>query len=157
MARLALRALLACALLLAGPPPPARAAAGGGEAVQLAVVAHPGVPHARLDAGEVRRIFMLRRLFWRDGTRVRPVNLPATSATRLAFSRAVLGRSPHDLSDYFNDLYFHGTRPPPVLESDRAVLLYVARVPGAVGYVSAATLAAPEAAGVRVLLTLDAR
>jgi hypothetical protein len=43
-----------------------------------------------------------------------------------------------------------------VLDSERAVLLYVARVRGAVGYVSAASLATPEAAGVKVVLSLDA-
>jgi hypothetical protein len=120
------------------------------------VVAHARVPESRLDAGEVRRIFLLRRRFWRGGTRILPVNLPAGSPTRLAFSRAVLGRTPRDLADYFNDLYFHGTRPPPVLESERAVILYVARTPGAVGYVPTAALAAPEAAEVKVLLTLEA-
>jgi hypothetical protein len=122
----------------------------------MAVVGHPAVPDARLDAGEVRRIYLLRRRFWRDGSPVHPVNLPAASPARVAFSRTVLGRTPRQLGDYFNDLYFHGTRPPPVLDSERAVLLYVARVRGAVGYVSAAALATPEAGGVKVLLSLDA-
>ncbi|MET0396354.1 MAG: hypothetical protein ABW277_05995 [Longimicrobiaceae bacterium] len=155
MARLALGALLALAAALA--PPAARGDVRGEvAAAPLAVIAHARVPESRLDAGEVRRIFLLRRRFWRGGTRILPVNLPAGSPTRLAFSRAVLGRTPRDLADYFNDLYFHGTRPPPVLASERAVLLYVARTPGAVGYVPAAALAAPEAAEVKVLLTLEA-
>lgn len=155
MARFAVGALLACALLRGAPAPGARPPAVSA-AVPMAVVAHPAVPDARLGAGEVRRIFMLRRRFWRDGSPVHPVNLPAASPARVAFSRAVLGRTPRQLANYFNDLYFHGTRPPPVLESERAVLLYVARVRGAVGYVSAASLAAPEAGGVKVLLSLDA-
>jgi hypothetical protein len=155
MARLAVGALLALALRLGAPGAPA-AGAQAAPAAPFVVVAHPGVPDARLNAGEVRRIFLLRRRFWRDGSPIHPVNLPAASATRLAFSRAVLGGTPRELTDYFNDLYFHGTRPPPVLESERAVLLYVARVPGAVGYAPAAALAAPEAAGVKVLLTFQA-
>ena len=155
MARLAVGALLAFALRLGAPGAPAGAAEAA-SAAPYVVVAHPGVAETRLGAGEVRRIFMLRRRFWRDGTPIHPVNLPAASPTRLAFSRAVLGGSPRDLTAYFNDLYFHGTRPPPVLESERAVLLYVARVPGAVGYAPAALLAAPEAAGVKVLLTFQA-
>jgi ABC-type phosphate transport system substrate-binding protein len=156
MARLALGALLALALGALAPGTRGAVFAEDG-AAPLVVVAHARVPDARLDAGEVRRIFLLRRRFWRDGSRIRPVNLPAASPTRLSFSRTVLGSPPRELADYFNDLYFHGTRPPPVLESERAVLLYVARTPGAVGYVPAAALAAPEAAGLKVLLTLDAR
>jgi hypothetical protein len=155
MARFLLRALLAATL--AFPAAPASGARGSGSLLPLAVVAHPEVPATSLDADDVRRIFLMRRRLWRDGSRVFPVNLPATSATRLSFSRAMLGRTPRELTEYFNDLYFHGTRPPPVLESDEAVLLYVARTRGAVGYVSAGALAGDGGAGVKVLLTFDAR
>ena len=153
MARLAVGALLAASLALAPPAPPEARREQG--AAPIAVIVHAEVPATRLDAGEVRRIFLLRRRLWRDGSLVHPVNLPARSPTRLAFSRAVLRLAPRELADHFNDLYFHGTRPPPVLESERAVLLYVARTRGGIGYVSATALDAPEAAGVRVLLTLE--
>ncbi|HET7231899.1 MAG TPA: hypothetical protein VFJ16_17940, partial [Longimicrobium sp.] len=120
--------------------------------------AHAGVAAARLDRAEVRRIYLLRRRFWGDGTRVVPVNLPAASPVRDAFSRAALGRPARDLADYWNDLYFHGTAPPPVVPSERAALLYVARTRGAVGYVTRATYEAaraePGAPAVKVLMEL---
>ncbi len=108
----------------------------------LVVIANPdvGVDADDVSTSELRRIFMLRRRFWPDGRRIAPVNLPATDSLRIRFSRAVLGQTPRQMVDYWNDLYFHGVEPPPVLESQRAVQLYVARTPGAVGYVDAAAL-----------------
>jgi ABC-type phosphate transport system substrate-binding protein len=85
----------------------------------------------------VRRVFLLRERFWPDGRAIVPVNQPAGSPTREQFSRTILGGRTRDFAAYWNDLYFHGTAPPRVLASDDAVLLFVARTPGAIGYVSA--------------------
>jgi hypothetical protein len=103
------------------------------------------------DVEMVRRIFQLRQRFWPDGTPTRPVNLPAASPVRERFTEVVFGESVEDMAAYWNERYFHGTRPPPSLGSEQAVLLYVARTKGAVGYVQADTAAAlPE--GVRKLI-----
>ena len=164
MAVLARAALLAALATLA--PAAGRSAphAGGGSApAGLVVVANATVSVEAVDREEARRIWLLRRRFWRDGTRIVPVNLPAPSPVRDAFSRAVLGRPARELSAYWNDLWFHGTAPPPVLPSERAVLLFVARTRGAVGYVTQAAYAssaadqADPAPAVRVLLTVEAR
>lgn len=161
MARLPLGALLAAALALAGAaaaPAPAPTA-DGDAAPALVVVAHAGVDAPRLDRAEVRRIWLLRRRFWADGTRIVPVNLPAASPVRDAFSRAALGRPARELADYWNDLWFHGTAPPPVVPSERAALLFVARTRGAVGYVTRAAWDAaradPAAEPVKVLLEIE--
>ena len=69
------------------------------------------------------------------------------------FTREVLGGRVQDYNAYWNDLYFHGTPPPPVLASDQAVLLFVTRTAGAIGYVEASAARAwPE--GVRVVLVI---
>lgn len=121
----------------------------------IAVVVNTEVPADSLDDATVRRIFLRRQRFWGDGALVAPVNLPATSPVRDAFSRAVLGRSPRDMADFWNDQYFHGVQPPPVLDSQRAVLLYVARTPGAIGYVASDSLPPAERRdGYRVALVV---
>ncbi len=119
----------------------------------IVLVANASVPVSAIDVREARRIFLLRQRFWPHGQRIAPVNLPATSPLRRDFSERLLGRSVRDMSEYWNDLYFHGTEPPPVLESERAVLLYVVRTAGAIGYVRAGTLrSAPERDQVHILL-----
>jgi ABC-type phosphate transport system substrate-binding protein len=102
----------------------------------VAVLVHGEEESGHLDPSQIRRIFLLRQRFWSDGTPVAPVNLPAASPLRETFSRLVLGQSTRDLAEYWKDLYFHGTQPPPVLDSEEAVLLYVARTRGGIGYVS---------------------
>lgn len=159
LARAALLAALAALASAAGrsaPPPPA-----DGAPATLVLVANAAASAETWDREEARRVWLLRRRFWRDGTRIVPVNLPAASPVRDAFSRAVLRRPARELSAYWNDLWFHGTAPPPVLPSERAVLLFVARTRGAVGYVTQGAWAAAADAGdpapaVRVLLTVEA-
>lgn len=129
----------------ADPPNAARAEAA------VVVVANTSMGARALARDEVRRIFLLRTRYASDGTRLRPVNLPAAAPLRDLFSRRVLGRPARDFAGYWNDLYFHGTEPPPTLASEQAVLLYVARTPGAIGYVSAESAATlPE--GVKVVM-----
>lgn len=135
---------------LAAPAAPARQ-----KPLTLVVIANLDVPDSAASRARVRRIFLRRERFWHGGRPTAPVNLPATSPLRAAFSRRVLGSSPQALADYWNDLYFHGTQPPPVLESEAAVILYVARTPGGVGYVSADALqGSKQRASVKVLLSL---
>lgn len=159
MARLAGPAFLAAVfgLVAARAAPPARDAG----APALVVIAHATVHPERVDRNEARRMWLLRRRFWHDGTRIVPVNLPASSPVRDAFSRAVLGSPARDLVAFWNDLYFHGTLPPPVLPSERAVMLFVARTPGAAGYVTESSYLAARAedsaiaSGTYTVLTFD--
>ncbi len=162
MVPLRVRPLLAAAgLALATAAPPGAARAQRPPAARdedIDIIVNADVPVTTVDKGEVRRIFLLRQRFWPGGRAVAPVNLPAASALRRDFSVQLLGRSVKEMTEYWNDLYFHGTEPPPVLDSERAVLLDVARTPGAIGYVWASTLrAAPERDAVKVVLTVEPR
>lgn len=123
--------------------------------VELVVIVHADVPVTVLTRDVVRRIFLLRTRFWHDGARISPVNLAPVSPLRDSFSHAVLGQSTRDLTNFWNDLYFHGTLPPPSVESETAMLLYVSRTPGAIGYVSRDAVTG-QPPGIRVVLAVDA-
>ncbi len=131
MVSVALLALLIRGGLLPGPP-----ASPAARADSICVVGHVPGDTAGVDLGLVRRIFLERERFWPDGRPARPVNLPATSALRERFSLAVLGQSVRELAPYWNERYFHGTQPPLTVGSQAAMLLFVERTPGAVGYVA---------------------
>ena len=126
-----------------------RPGAAPGVCVLANVSADAPVP----DLDTVRRVFLLRQRFWPDGSAAHPVNLPASSEVREAFSVAAFGQAVREMAAYWNERYFHGTRPPPTLASEAAVLLFLARTPGGVGYVSEA-MAADLPPGVRTLLCL---
>lgn len=94
-------------------------------------------------------IYRRRQLFWADGMRVQPANLPAGDPLRREFSRCVLGQTPEQTEDYWREMYFHGVLPPHVVASEQAMLLFVESTPGAVAYVSAC----PSGARFAVVMT----
>jgi hypothetical protein len=140
---------------VAGPGMRVASMAWPADSSGVAIIVHGEGEGGELEASEIRRIFLLRQRYWKDGTAVAPVNLPAASLLRDQFSHLVLGQSARDLAEYWKDLYFHGTQPPPVLDSEEAVALYVSRTAGAIGYVSLDFLRnAPIPVGVRVARVL---
>ncbi len=115
----------------------ATARADGGEPAIAVVVGHNMAPADTVSQTIVLGMFAKKRLFWSDHSPVVPVNLAASHAVRRAFSASVFKKTPEQLQDYWNDQYFHGVLPPPVLASEEAVLRFVSSTRGAVGYVAA--------------------
>ena len=65
------------------------------------------------------------------------VDLHGDATARQKFARDVLRRSLAAVRSYWQQLIFSGRNiPPPELESDAAVIAYVLKYPGAIGYVS---------------------
>ena len=102
----------------------------------LVVIVHPSRA-AALSRPTLRQIFLRRKRLWPDGARITPVNHPAGSIDREAFSEALFARPSRGHLQYWNRAYFHGLLPPMTLDSDRAVVLFVAQRPDAIGYVRA--------------------
>jgi ABC-type phosphate transport system substrate-binding protein len=104
----------------------------------FAVIVH-GKNRARaLDKVTVADAFLKKRTQWSDESVILPVDLPRSSAVRRQFSEGVLGRSVESVRTYWNRQVFSGRSvPPPELESDDAVIQYVSKNPGAIGYISA--------------------
>lgn len=100
----------------------------------IAVIVPPGHGKA-LKKDDLALVFKRKKLFWSDGGKMQPVNLPASNPLRRTFSLTVLGATPEELEQYWNDRYFHGVSPPFVAGSEEAVLRFVAETPGAIGYV----------------------
>ncbi len=99
------------------------------------VVGHGQAPADAISAVQVQGLFARKRLLWDGELAVVPVNLAASHPVRRAFSLGVFKRSPEQMQDYWNEQYFHGVLPPPVLASEEAVLRFVVATRGAVGYV----------------------
>ena len=126
-------AALACALALSGALGDARAESNA----DFLVVVHPSNGSASISRALLADLYLKRVTRWDDGELARPVDQRADAAARRAFSESVLKRSVAAVKRYWQQRIFSGRDlPPPELDSDEAVLGYVASHRGAIGYVS---------------------
>jgi ABC-type phosphate transport system substrate-binding protein len=102
------------------------------------IVLHPQSSVSTLDDGFVADAFLKKVVRWPNGEAIRPVDLPSNSSIRQRFVEGVLGRSLSAVRSYWQQQIFSGRNiPPPELDSDAAVIAYVNKYRGAIGYVSA--------------------
>jgi ABC-type phosphate transport system substrate-binding protein len=125
------------ALALAGAAAGSIAHAEAAGTAAFKVVVNAANPSSSVSRDFLAAAFLKKATRWDDGTLIRPVDLFADSAVRRAFSSGVLERPVAAVRNYWQQRIFSGSDiPPPELDSDEAVVRYVAAYPGAVGYVS---------------------
>jgi ABC-type phosphate transport system substrate-binding protein len=109
-----------------------------GEPVQLfQVVVHPRNALTSVDRRFLSQVFLRKTVTWPSGDAIRPVDLPPDAPARRQFTEQVHSRSVAAVKSYWQQVIFSGRGlPPPELATDEAVLRFVARTPGAIGYVS---------------------
>lgn len=118
---------------------------------QIIIVANPTVMIDSINENELSRIYLLRQTFWSDGSPIIALNREANSTTRDRFTTQVLKQTASVLSSHWQQMHFKGKTPPLVQESDQAILMFVEKVQGAIGYVSSDT---PVGNNVKILAKL---
>jgi len=103
--------------------------------LQIAIIMSRQAPVTAIDSNLLRSVY-LKKIFLDPTNRVYvPVNLPPDSKLRRDFTLAVIHLDEPQLQSYWNRQYFQGISPPFVLGSQTAVVDFVAKTPGAMGYV----------------------
>jgi hypothetical protein len=116
-------------------------------AASVQVIANPSVKSAAVSAEDLKNVFLGTKKSLPDGSTVEPV-LAESGPAHEAFLKDVLGKSDQALRNYFKTLVFTGKGSmPKSFASDAEILKYVAKTPGAIGYVAAGA----DAAGVKKL------
>jgi ABC-type phosphate transport system substrate-binding protein len=105
--------------------------------IAIVVASNQKVDVLKLAPNDLSLIYWRKQLYWPKGQRIKPVNLSTEHALRLQFSQKILGSAPKSQIDYWNGQYFDGVLPPYSVNSEEAVLRYVAQTQGAIGYVNA--------------------
>jgi len=131
-----------------------------GSAIALCVLAAPAAAQdfkvivnsanstTDLPAAVASKLFLKETNKFPNGTAAVPVDLNKASATRAAFSKAVIGRAVSAVETYWQQQIFSGKEVPPAAKaSDDEVIAFVKATPGAIGYVSASA----NVAGVKVI------
>jgi ABC-type phosphate transport system substrate-binding protein len=102
------------------------------------VVVNAAAGVSSVSNSQLSDIFQKKARSLPDGTAAVPVDQPASSPVREAFSQAVHGRGASAIEAWWQQQIFAGKDvPPETKDSDAAVLSFVASTPGAIGYVSA--------------------
>jgi ABC-type phosphate transport system substrate-binding protein len=101
------------------------------------VVVHPRNPLTSVERRFLSQVFLRKTVTWSNGEPIRPVDLPPDTPARRQFTEQIHSRSVAAVKSYWQQVIFSGRGlPPPELATDEAVLRFVARTPGAIGYVS---------------------
>jgi ABC-type phosphate transport system substrate-binding protein len=115
----------------------ARPAAGAGAGGGFKVVVHKDNPARGLQKAKIAMMFMKMTAKWESGAMIEPVDLPAASPVRAAFTAAVHGRDVEAVRAAWQRAIFSGRgEPPPEKASDDEVIAFIATHPGGIGYVS---------------------
>jgi hypothetical protein len=114
-------------------------------AAEIQVIANPSVKAASVSAGDLKEVFLGNKTSLADGSKVEPV-LAESGAAHDAFLKDVVGKSAAALKNHLKSLVFTGKGSmPKSFASEAEIVKYVAKTPGAIGYVSAST----DASGVK--------
>lgn len=103
-------------------------------AQEWVLIGHPGSALHTMDAATVRAVYLGKQRYIGD-IRVIPLQLNAEDPLRLRFESDVLKLSRSALREWWIRRHYLGQRPPRVVGSPEAVVAYVLKVDGAIGYV----------------------
>jgi len=107
---------------------------------EIIVIVARDAPDISINRVMLRDIY-LKKIFMDDNGRpFVPVNLPPENPLRLSLAETIFNKSAQQLQDYWNQRYFQGVAPPHVLRSQEAMVQFVAKTPGAIGYIAACCL-----------------
>ncbi len=103
---------------------------------EIAVITHPGVKEIGVSREQVADIYMGNSKSYPNGVSAKPVDQSSNSPVREKFYKAVVRKSASEVNRHWSRLKFTGKgKPPRVIAGDEAVKNWVARNPGAIGYI----------------------
>lgn len=101
----------------------------------LYIIANKDLPVSELDKDAIAAIYLLKKKRWDNGEDIMPINLPAQAEARNRFTAEIFDSTPDKLGSYWDKMLFKGETPPVTQNSEQAVVLFVERIKGAIGYV----------------------
>lgn len=104
----------------------------------IKIVGNPTGPPDAMDDGELRSVFKAQKQWWENDTRISIVLLKSSVPISETIAEKVFGMTQNEVKRYWIQIVFRGKAATPKhLDSEDAVIAYVADTPGAIGVVSA--------------------
>lgn len=125
------------------------ALAQGLAAQEVKIIANSAVAANDITADLASKIFLKQSTKFADGSPATPVYQAKTAPARIAFDKAVLGKTVAAVETFWQGQIFSGKDVPPATKAgDDDVIAFVKSTPGGIGYVSSGA----ATAGVKVLV-----
>lgn len=123
-------------------------------APDFVVIVNAANPATQIAREDLSRLFLKKVTFWSEGLPVLPVDQPAATTIRAAFSHEILMRNVNAVRAFWQQRIFSGRAlPPPVRDTADEIVHFVRDNPGAIGYVQPGT---ELGSGVRIVEIVDA-
>lgn len=107
------------------------------EAQEYKVIVNKANPVTQLTKKQISNYFLKKYRKWPNKNNVIPVDLSSKSSIRAAFSKDIHKKSTAQVRAFWQQSIFAGkSTPPRELADDSAVISYVKKYKGAIGYVS---------------------
>ena len=104
---------------------------------EIKIVANPGITVSEISHDDLNRIFLMTKTSLPGASHVEPV-LETGGSVHKAFLKEYIGRTNAALMTYYRSLVFTGKASiPRTFSSETALIEYIAKTKGAIGYVSA--------------------
>lgn len=117
-------------------------------AAPVRIVAHGAFPLNELTIEELKAIYLFKRTQLPNGGRIEPV-MPREVAVQEQFAEQYMGKTALALESFYRSRVFSGAGlAPRAFGSEAALLEYVAKTPGAIGFVVGSSVPS----GVKVLM-----
>lgn len=101
----------------------------------ISVIVGKNPPDLLFTRANLRDIFLKRILVDEHRAGISAINMSSSNPLRIAFSLSLFGKPPDDFQSYWTEKYFQGASPPYTVDSEEAMLRFIASTSGAVGYV----------------------
>lgn len=113
----------------------------------LYIIGNKDLPNAQLEKSDIAAIYLLKKKHWENGDDIMPINLPAQADARTHFTAQIFDSTPEKLGSYWDKMLFKGETPPVTQNSEQAVIMFVERIKGAIGYVETK----PQSSQIKIL------
>lgn len=121
---------------------------------ELVIIVNAANPVDALTASEAKQYFLKNKARWPFGKKVRPSDYKDEKGMRDVFLSNVLAMNALEVERYWiEQQYARATKPPTMLDDDTAVVRFVNKFEGAIGFVDRG--AVNSGSGVKEVLTLN--
>lgn len=102
----------------------------------MVVIVNPSNRISRLSAEDIQDIYLFKKIIWKHGTRITPVDLPIKDPARQRFSERLLRRNLEEMENHYLMRALAGQGQPPITAgSPDEVKKLIKTMEGAIGYI----------------------